>query len=40
MRLLDAQHDERLSDMIGQVRLVVEVELFEALQDVVQTAQP
>ena len=39
MRLLDPQHHERLGDMIGELCLVVEIELLEAFQDVVQTAQ-
>jgi len=37
--LLDAQHHERLGHMVRQLGLVVKVELFEALQDVIETAQ-
>ena len=39
MRRLDPEHDERLRDVVGQIRLVMEVQLFEAFQDVVETAQ-
>ena len=39
MRLFDAQHHERLRDVIRQLGLVVKIQLLEAFQNVVQTAQ-
>jgi len=39
VRLFDAQHHERLRDVIRQLGLIVKIQLLEALQDVVQTAQ-
>jgi hypothetical protein len=38
MGLLDAEHDKRLGDVVGQLGLVVEVQLFEALENVVEAA--
>src|SRR3989442_6804223 len=39
MRLLDAKQDERLGDVVGQLSLVMQVELFEALQNVIEAAE-
>lgn len=39
MWLLDTEHDERLRHVVGQFGLVVEIQLFEAFQDVVEPAQ-
>src|SRR5207245_8328040 len=39
VRLLDAKQHERLGDVVGQLSLVMQVELFEALQNVIQAAQ-
>src|SRR5438270_433465 len=39
MRLLDAEHDQRLGDVVGQIGLVVQVQLFETLEDVIEAAQ-
>ena len=39
MRLLDAEHHKRLGNVVGQLGLVVEVQLFEAFENVIETAQ-
>ena len=39
VRLADAEHDQSLRSVVGQLRAVVEVELLEGFQEVVETAQ-
>jgi hypothetical protein len=36
---VDAQQDERLRDVIGQLSLVVQIELFERFENIVETPQ-
>jgi hypothetical protein len=36
---VDAQHDQRLRHVIGQLCLVVKVELLERFENVIETAQ-
>jgi hypothetical protein len=37
---VDAQQDERLRHVIGQLRLVVQVQLLERFENVIETPQP
>ena len=39
VRAVDAQHDERFGDVVGQLGLVVKVELLERLENVIEPAK-
>ena len=39
VRSIDAEHDQALRRMVGQLRAIVKVELLEGFQDVVETTQ-
>jgi len=39
VRLLDAEHHKRLGNVVGQLGLVVEVQLLEAFENVIEAAQ-